>query len=177
MERIWLKTYPEGVPAEVDVDAFRSIVDIFDQSIEKYADKPAYIYLGATLSYAEVERLSRAFAAFLCGELKLPKGARVALMIPNVSQYPLALFGALRAGYVVVNCNPLLTPPELERQLADSGAEAIVVLENFASVLQQALPGTAIKHVVVAQLGDMLGWASRTLVNFVVKYLKRLVPS
>ena len=177
MERIWLRTYPEGVPAEVDVDAFCSIVEIFDQSIKKYANKPAYIHMGSTLSYAEVERLSRAFAAFLCGELKLPKGARVALMIPNVSQYPLALFGALRAGYVVVNCNPLLTPPELERQLADSGAEAIVVLENFASVLQQALPGTAIKHVVVAQLGDMLGWASRALVNFVVKYLKRLVPS
>lgn len=176
MERVWLKSYPAGVPADVDVDALRSIVDMFDRSVEKYADLPAYIHMGATLGYAEIERHSRAFAAYLSSSLALPKGARVALMMPNALQYPVALFGALRAGYVVVNCSPLYTSRELERQLADSEAEAIVILENFASVLQQALPGTAIRHVVVTQLGDMLGWGRGTLVDFAVKYMKRLVP-
>lgn len=177
MERIWIKSYSADVPAEVDVDAFRSIVDVFEQSVAKFSDKPAYIHMGATLAYADVDRLSRAFAAYLSEELKLPRGARVALMMPNVLQYPIALFGALRAGYIVVNCNPLYTARELERQLADSSAEAIVVIENFASVLQEALPRTAIKHVITTQLGDMLGWGKGTLVNFVVKYVKRLVPA
>ena len=176
MERIWLKSYRADVPAEVDVDAFRSIIDVFEQSVARFANKPAYTHMGATLTYAEVDRLSRAFAAYLREELKLPKGARVALMMPNILQYPIALFGALRAGYTVVNCNPLYTPRELERQLADSGAEAIVVLENFAFVLQQALVQTKVRHVIVTQLGDMLGWARGALINFVVKFVKRLVP-
>ena len=174
MERIWLKSYPEGVPAEVDVDAFSSIVDMFEKSVTKFADRPAYVHMGATLTYAEVDRLSRDFAAFLREGLKLPRGARVALMMPNVLQYPIALFGALRGGYVVVNCNPLYTPRELERQLIDCGAEAVLVLENFANVLQQALPRTMIRHVITTQLGDMLGWGRGALINFFVKYVKKL---
>ena len=176
MERIWLKSYPKGVPAEVDVDAFSSIVDMFEKSVTEFADRPAYVHMGATLTYAEVDRLSRDFAAFLREDLKLPRGARVALMMPNVLQYPIALFGALRGGYVVVNCNPLYTPRELERQLADCGAEAVLVLENFANVLQQALPKTLVRHVITTQLGDMLGWGRGALVNFLVKYIKRLAP-
>lgn len=176
MERIWLKSYPEGVPAEVDVDAFSSIVDMFEKSVAKFADRPAYVHMGATVTYAEVDRLSRDFAAFLREGLKLPRGARVALMMPNVLQYPIALFGALRGGYVVVNCNPLYTSRELERQLVDCGAEAILVLENFANVLQQALPKTMIRHVITTQLGDMLGWGRGALINFFVKYIKRLAP-
>ena len=176
MERIWLKSYPEGVPAEVDVDAFSSIVDMFEKSVTKFADRPAYVHMGATLTYAEVDRLSRDFAAFLREGLKLPRGARVALMMPNVLQYPIALFGALRGGYVVVNCNPLYTARELERQLVDCGAEAVLVLENFANVLQQALPRTMIRHVITTQLGDMLGWGRGALINFFVKYVKKLAP-
>ncbi len=177
MERIWLKSYSAGVPAEVDVGAYRSIVDLFEQSVVKFSDKPAFIQMGATLTYAEVDRLSRDFAAYLSEELKLEKGARVALMMLNILQYPIALLGALRAGYVVVNCNPLYTARELERQLADSGAEAVVIIENFASVLQEALPRTAIRHVITTRIGDMLGWGQGTLVNFVVRYVKRLVPA
>jgi long-chain acyl-CoA synthetase len=176
MERNWLKSYPEGVPAEVDVNAFSSIVDMFEKSVAEFADRAAYVHMGATLTYAEVDRLSRDFAAFLHGDLKLPKGARVALMMPNVLQYPIALFGALRGGYTVVNCNPLYTPRELERQLTDCGAEAVLVLENFAIVVQQALSKTMVRHVITTQLGDMLGWGRGTLVNFVAKYIKRLVP-
>lgn len=176
MEPIWLKSYGAGVPAEVDVDAFRSLIDVFEQSVAKYSNNTAYIHMGATLTYADIDRLSRDFAAYLSEEIKLPRGARVALMLPNMLQYPIALFGALRGGYAVVNCNPLYTARELERQLADSGTDAIVIMENFASVLQQALPQTAIKHVITTRLGDMLGWAKEPLVNFVVKYVRRLVP-
>ncbi|MBM3551420.1 MAG: AMP-binding protein [Alphaproteobacteria bacterium] len=177
MERIWLKSYSAGVPAEVDVGAYRSIVDILERSVAKFWDKPAFIQMGATLTYAEVDRLSRDFAAYLSEELKLEKGARVALMMLNILQYPIALLGALRAGYVVVNCNPLYTARELERQLADSGAEAVVIIENFASVLQEALPRTAIKHVITTRIGDMLSWGRGALVNFVIKYVKGLVPA
>ena len=166
MERIWLKSYRADVPAEADVDAFSSIVNMFDQSVARFANKPAYIHMGVTLTYAEVDRLSRNFAAYLHDKLRLPKGARVALMMPNILQYPIALFGALRAGCTVVNCNPLYTPRELEQQLADSGAQAIVVLENFAFVLQKALAQTKVRHVIVTQFGDMLGWGKGRLISF-----------
>jgi long-chain acyl-CoA synthetase len=132
--------------------------------------------MGATLTYAEVDRLSRDFVVFLREDLKLAKGARVALMMPNVLQYPIALFGALRGGYVVVNCNPFYTPRELEWQLVDSGAEVVLVLENFAAVLQQALPNTKVRTVITTQLGDMLGWGKGALVNFYVNYIKRMAP-
>ncbi|MBM3641593.1 MAG: AMP-binding protein [Alphaproteobacteria bacterium] len=177
MERNWLKSYPAGVPAEVDVDIFRSIPDLFARSVEKYAVKTALIHMGTALTYAEVERGSRDFAAFLAEGLKLEKGARIALMMPNVLQYPVTLLGALRAGLVVVNCNPLYTARELERQLSDSGASAIVVIENFASVVEAALPKTEIKYVVTTQLGDLFGWPKRTLTNFAIKYVKRLTPA
>jgi long-chain acyl-CoA synthetase len=176
MEHIWLKSYSADVPAEVDVDAFSSIVDVFDQSVARFANKPAYIHMGVTLTYAEVDRLSSDFAAYLHEKLRLSQGARVALMMPNILQYPVALFGVLRAGCTVVNCNPLYTPRELEKQLADSAAEAIVVLENFAFILQQALPQTLVRHVIVTRLGDMLGWGKGRLTNFALKFVKRLVP-
>ena len=176
MERCWPKSCRTGTPSAVDVKAFSSIAEMFERSVAKYREKPAYVHMGAAITYAEVERLSRAFAAYLHEELELEKGARIALMMPNLMQYPIALLGALRGGYVAVNCSPLYTARELERQLADSGAEAIVVLENFASVVQQALPGTAVKHIVTTELGDMMGWPKRPLINFIVKRIKRLVP-
>ena len=176
-ERIWLKSYPAGVPAEVDLDEFQSIVDLFEKSVAAYGPRTACGCMGKSISYAELDRLSRDFAAYLQSELKLAPGTRVALMMPNVMQYPVCLFGALRAGYTVVNCNPLYTARELEHQLADSGAEAIVILENFAHVLQAALPHTALRHVVTTRLGDMLGFPKGVLVNFVVEHVKKMVPA
>ncbi len=177
MERFWLKSYPPGVPADVDVDAYQSIGEMFDRSVEKYSRESAFVHMGSTLSYAELDRSSRAFGAYLQEELKLERGARIALMMPNILQYPIALLGALRSGYTVVNCSILYTARELEWQLADSGAETIVVLENFASLVQQVLPKTSLKHVITTQLGDLLGWAKGSAVNFFVKHIKRLVPA
>lgn len=176
MERVWLKNYPPGVPADIDVHEFRSLGDLFDQSVSKYRDRTAYISMGQSITYGDLDRGARDFAAYLQNVVKLPKGARVALMMPNLLQYPICLFGALRGGYAVVNCNPLYTPRELEHQLADSGAELIVVLENFASTLQQVRARTPVKHVITTQLGDMLGSLKGTLVNFVVKRIKKMVP-
>jgi long-chain acyl-CoA synthetase len=177
MEPIWLQSYPRGVPAVVDISAFRSIADMFEKSVTKFGANTAYIHMGKALTYAEVDHLSRSFGAYLKEELGLREGAHVALMMPNVLQYPIAMFGALRAGYVVVNCNPLYTPRELERQLADSGAETIVVAENFACVLERALAKTTVRHVIVTQLGDLLGWPKGPVVNFVIKYVRKLVPN
>ena len=143
MERIWLKSYPEGVPAEIDASAVGSLGDFIKTSFEKFRDRTAFVSMGKAMSYGELDLKSRAFAAYLQNVARLPRGARVALMMPNVLQYPIAAFGALRAGYVVVNCNPLYSPRELKHQLADSGAEAIVVLENFANTLEQAIEGAA----------------------------------
>ena len=176
MEKLWLRSYPPGVPAEIDVHEFASVGDVFLSSVERFRDKTAYINMGRSLTYGELEARSRDFAAYLQGELKLPRGARVALMMPNLLQYPVALFGALRAGYTVVNCNPLYTTRELEHQLKDSGAEAIVIVENFAHTLQACLSRTPVKHVIVTGLGDMLGVAKGTLVNFVVRHVKKMVP-
>ena len=150
MERIWLKSYPEGVPADINPTAYASIGDFFAANVDRYRDRTAYICMGRTMSYGELDRLSRAFASYLQNVARLPRGARVALMMPNLLQYPVALFGALRAGYVVVNCNPLYSPRELHHQLADSGAEAIVVVENFAQTLEKAIDGTQVRVVVVA---------------------------
>jgi len=177
MEKIWLKNYPAGIPAEIDIDEFKSLGDLFEKSVQAYAPRPAYINMDKAISYAELDRLSRDFAAYCQSVLKLPKGARIALMMPNVLQYPVCLFGALRAGYTVVNCNPLYTPRELEHQLKDSGAEAIVILENFAHVLQEVVARTSVKHVVVTGLGDMLGFLKGNLVNFVVRKVKKMVPA
>lgn len=177
VDKIWLQSYQQGVPAEVEVDEFGSLGEMFEQSVARYRDRVAYVNMGAELTYGELDTLSRAFAAYLQNDLKLPRGARIALMLPNLLQYPICMLGALRAGYAVVNCNPLYTPRELEHQLRDSGAEAIVILENFAHTLEHVLAQSAIKHIVIARLGDLLGFAKGTIVNFVVKYVKRMVPA
>ncbi len=175
MERIWLQSYPEGIPADIDIDHIPSLVALFEDACRKYADKVAYISMGKEMTYGELEAATRDFAGWL-QSLGLKKGDRVALMMPNLLQYPVALFGTLRAGCVVVNCNPLYTPHELEHQLKDSGAVAIVIVENFAHTLQRAIAGTAIRHVVVTPLGEMLG-AKGILVNFVIRHVKKMVPA
>src|SRR5215510_11206686 len=154
MERIWLKSYPPGVPAEIDPNEYQSLVQLFEAGIKKYADRPAFTNMGKTITYAELDAQSRAFGAWLQSK-GLPKGARVAIMMPNCLQYPVAMFGVLRAGCTVVNVNPLYTARELEHQLKDSGAEAIVLLENFGHVFQEVRAKTPIKHVVVTSLGEM----------------------
>ena len=177
MDKIWLQSYQAGVPSEVDLNEFQSLGEMFEKSVAQYRDNVAYINMGVKLTYGEVDKLSRDFAAYLQSVLNLPQGSRVAIMMPNVLQYPICMFGALRAGYTVVNVNPLYTPRELEHQLKDSGAEAIVILENFAHTLEQVLARTPVKHIVMARLGDMLGFPKGSVVNFVVKYVKKMVPA
>jgi long-chain acyl-CoA synthetase len=177
MERIWLKSYPEGVPAEIDLSAVGSLGDFIGTSVESFRARTAFISMGKAISYGELDLKSRAFASYLQEVARLPRGARVALMMPNLLQYPIAAFGALRAGYVLVNCNPLYSPRELEHQLADSGAEAIVVLENFASTLEKAIGATAVKTVIVTGAGDLLGGVKGPLVNSVVRHVRRAVPA
>jgi len=174
MEKIWLKHYPPGVPAEIDWNEYRSIGEMFEASVKKYHARPAFTNMGKTLSFDEVELMSRYLGAWLQAK-GLVKDTRVAVMMPNCLQYPVAIFGILRAGCVVVNVNPLYTARELEHQLKDSGAEAIVILENFAHVLQDVIAKTPVKHVVVASLGDLLGFKG-TIVNFVVRHVKKMVP-
>lgn len=177
MDRIWLKHYPEGVPSEIDYGRYRSLPALFEASCERFADLPAYTCMGRTLSYAELRDEVHRFAAYLQHDLGLEKGDRVAIMLPNTLQYPIALFGVLAAGCTVVNTNPLYTARELKHQLSDSGARAIVVLENFANTLERTLPETSVETVVVTGMGDMLGGFKGFLVNFVVRYIKRMVPS
>jgi len=176
VERIWLRSYPPGVPAEIRLDEFASLRAVLERSCERFADLPAFTCMGRTLSYSRVDELSRDFASWLQNAAGLAKGARLAIMMPNLLQYPIALFGALRAGLVVVNCNPLYTPRELEHQLVDSGADAIVILENFAHTLQQVAARTALRRVVTTQVGDLLGLPRSLLVNAAVKHVKRMVP-
>ncbi len=177
MERIWLKSYPPGIPVEIDPGEYASLVDLFERSVARFRERVAYLNMGASLTYGRLDEASRQFAAYLQSVLRLPHGARVAIMLPNLLQYPVCMFGALRAGCVVVNCNPMYTARELQHQLADSGAETIVILENFAHTLEQALPGTAIRHVVMARLGDMLGFPKGPAINFFVKHVLRKVPA
>ena len=176
MDRPWLRHYPPGVPGEIDVARYPSLVAMFEEGFKNYADRNACACMGTSLTYAEVDEVSRALAGWL-QSLGLKRGTRVAIMMPNVLQYPIAITAILRAGCTVVNVNPLYKPRELEFQLADAGAEAIIVLENFASVLQQALPNLQIKHVVIASLGDMLGAVKGTIVNTVVRHIKKMVPA
>ncbi len=177
MERIWLKSYPEGVPADINPTAYRSIGDFFAASVDRYRDRTAFISMGRTMSFGELDRRSRAFASYLRNVACLQPGSRVALMMPNLLQYPVALFGALRAGYVVVNCNPLYSPRELHHQLADSGAEAIVVLENFAQTLEKAIAGTHLRSVVVTGVGDLLGGPRGFIINFALRHIRHAVPA
>ncbi|MEK7435524.1 MAG: long-chain-fatty-acid--CoA ligase [Pseudomonadota bacterium] len=176
MEKIWLKHYPAGVPADIDTNKYQSIRDLFEESVASFAERPAYYCMGKEITFGELDRMSAAFGAWLQSK-GLKKGERVALMMPNVLQYPVALFGVLRAGLAVVNVNPLYTPRELEHQLNDSGAKAIVILENFAHTLEQVIARTPVKQVVVAAMGDLLGGAKGALVNFVVRNLKKMVPA
>ncbi|CAI0775036.1 Long-chain-fatty-acid--CoA ligase [Serratia quinivorans] len=176
LDKVWLKRYPADVPAEIDADRYSSLVEMFENAVKRYADQPAFMNMGEVMTYRKLEERSRAFAAYLQNELGLQKGDRVALMMPNLLQYPIALFGILRAGMVVVNVNPLYTPRELEHQLNDSGASAIVIVSNFAHTLEKVVFNTQVKHVILTRMGDQLSAAKGTLVNFVVKYIKRLVP-
>ncbi|KFX18761.1 long-chain fatty acid--CoA ligase [Pectobacterium parvum] len=176
LAKIWLSRYPADVPAEIDPDRYSSLIDMFENSVKRYADRPAFVNMGEVMTFRKLEERSRAFAAYLQNQLKLQKGDRVALMMPNLLQYPVALFGVLRAGLVVVNVNPLYTPRELEHQLKDSGASTIVIVSNFAHTLEKVVHNTAVKHVILTRMGDQLSTAKGTLVNFVVKYIKRLVP-
>ncbi len=176
LEKIWLARYPADVPAEIDPDRYTSLIELFEHAVSRYADQPAFINMGEVMTFRRLEERSRAFAAYLQQQLKLKKGERVALMMPNLLQYPIALFGVLRAGLVVVNVNPLYTPRELEHQLKDCGASAIVIVSNFAHTLEKVVYNTPVKHVILTRMGDQLAPAKGTLVNFVVKYIKRLVP-
>ena len=176
MDKIWLKSYPDGVPAEIDPDQYVSLVQLLEASFVKFAGRNAFVCMDKYLTYAELDQYSRRVAAWLQSR-GMKKGARVAIMMPNVLQYPIAIAAILRAGYTVVNVNPLYTPRELEHQLSDSGSEAIIVLENFASTLEQVLPKTQVRHVVVASMGEMLGGVRGVIVNFVVRNVKKMVPA
>jgi long-chain acyl-CoA synthetase len=176
MDRFWLKSYPPGVPSDIDPSVYPSLVALLEESFAKYRDQKAYVCMDKAITFGEVDELSKALAAWLQGR-GLAKGARVAIMMPNVLQYPVALAAVLRAGLIAVNVNPLYTARELEHQLKDSGAEAVIVLENFASTLQQAIGGTAVKHVVVASMGDLLGFPKGLIVNFVVRTVRKMVPA
>jgi long-chain acyl-CoA synthetase len=175
LDRPWLSSYSPGVPADIDPAQYPSLVQLMEESFRKFADRPAYSFMGRDISYREADVHSGAFAAYLQA-LGLARGDRVAIMMPNVPQYPIAVAGILRAGFVVVNVNPLYTPRELEHQLKDSGAKAIVILENFAGTLESCIASTPVKHVVLAAMGDELGFAKGALVNFVVRKVKKLVP-
>ena len=176
MDRTWLKQYPPGVPADIDPDRYASLRDLFEEACAAHRHAPAFTNMGATLSYAQLDELSRAFAAWLQRKSGLVPGDRVALMMPNILQYPVALFGTLRAGMTVVNTNPLYTARELEHQLKDSGAKVIVIVENFMHVLQQILPRTDLKKVLVTRIGDLLGVPRGMIVNFVLKRVRKQIP-
>ncbi|MDC9606550.1 long-chain-fatty-acid--CoA ligase FadD [Xenorhabdus griffiniae] len=176
MEKVWLKHYPADVPAEIDPDRYSSLIEMFENAVARYADQVAFINMGEVMTFRKLEERSRAFAAYLQNGLGLKQGDRVALMMPNLLQYPVALFGILRAGMVVVNVNPLYTPRELEHQLNDSGASAIVIVSNFAHTLEKIVFNTQVKNVILTRMGDQLSRPKGTLVDFVVKYVKRLVP-
>ena len=173
---VWLKSYPEGVPADIDTTQYSSLVALLEEGFAKYADRTAYSFMGKDISYAQTDRESLALAAYL-QSLRLNKGDRIAIMMPNVPQYPVAVAAILRAGFVVVNVNPLYTPRELEHQLKDSGAKAIVIVENFAATLEKCIAQTSVQHVVLASMGDRLGLLKGSLVNYVVRNIKKMVPA
>ena len=176
MDKIWLKSYPDSVPHEIDCTQYRSVTHLLEESFQKYADRNAFVCMDKFLTYRELDKLSLQMGAWLQSK-GLSPGARVAIMLPNVLQYPVAMAAILRAGYTVVNVNPLYTPRELQHQLVDSGSEAIIVLENFATTVEQVLPHTQVKHVIVATMGDLLGGLKGTIVNFVVRKIKKMVPA
>ena len=176
MDKIWLKNYPLGVPAEIDVGKYTSLRDMFERAVKNYGSRPAYTNMGRTITYTKLDRQSRNFGAWLQSVAELGRGDRVALMMPNVLQYPIAVFGALRAGMTIVNTNPLYTPRELEHQLNDSGATVIVIVENFAHVLAEVIAKTKVKHVIITGVGDLLKFPKSAIVNFVVRRVRKQVP-
>lgn len=173
----WFKFYPKSVPQEVDVEAYSSVVGLFEESVQKYGEAVAYECMGKKISFHEVDRLSKDFASYLQNELKLKKGDRIAIQMPNLLQYPVAMFGALRAGLIVVNTNPLYTPHEMEHQFKDADISAVVIVANFASNLEEILPRLDVKHIILTEIGDMLGGLKGGIVNLVVKYIKKMVPA
>jgi long-chain acyl-CoA synthetase len=177
VEKIWLKHYPQGVPYEINPNQYQSLVEIIEESFTKYHDRPAFYNLGVTITYHQLEQYSRAFAAYLQKDLKLNRGDRIALMMPNILQYPICLFGALRAGLTIVNVNPLYTAPELTHQINDSGAETIVVLDHFADVVELALPQMNVKHIIVTQVGDLFPFLKAFLIRIYLKYIKKKIPA
>ena len=177
IERPWLDHYPAGIPADIDVNAYRSVAAVFEESFQKFRDRPAYKNFGKVLTYGQIDELSTAFAGYLSGELGLKKGDRLAIMLPNLLQYPIVLFGALRLGLTVVNTNPLYTTRELHHQLEDSGAKVLVVLDNFAATAEQSLDGTQVKNVITTGVGDMIGFPKGNIINFVVKNVRKEVPT
>ncbi|PRC91629.1 long-chain-fatty-acid--CoA ligase [Solimicrobium silvestre] len=176
MDKFWLKSYPQGVPAEVDFSKYHSLAQLMEESLKKFASRPAFVCMDKSITYAELDAMSLKIAAWLQSK-GIKKGARIAIMMPNILQYPVVMLGVIRAGYTVVNVNPLYTPRELEHQLKDSGAEAIFILENFATTLEQVIAHTPVKHVVVACMGDLLGTVKGTIVNLVVRHVKKMVPA
>ncbi|MCZ6471415.1 MAG: AMP-binding protein, partial [Gammaproteobacteria bacterium] len=177
MEKVWLKSYPPGMPETIDVNAYQSVAEVFDQAIEKFGDNPAFTNLGTTLSYKDMDRLTGQLASYLQSLPNMRKGDRVAIMMPNVLQNPISIFAAIRGGFTVVNTNPLYTARELKHQLSDSGTKAIIVIENFCHVLDEIIAETPIQHVITTQLGDMLNFPKSLIVNLVVKHVKKMVPS
>jgi long-chain acyl-CoA synthetase len=175
MNKPWIKHYPAGVPAEIDVNQYETVSQVLEESMKQYASRTAFVCMGKSITYAQIDAASRSLGAWLQSRGIAP-GGRVALMMPNIMQYPVCVAAVLRAGYVVVNVNPLYTPRELEHQLKDSGAEAIIIIENFATTLEKIVANTPVKHVVVAAMGDLLGGLKGTLVNFVVRKVKKMVP-
>ena len=175
-EKYWLRDYPPGVPAEIDPDSVRSLKQLFEDACRNFATRPAFSNMGRTLTYGEIDALSRRFGAWLQKAAGLKKGDRVALMMPNVLQYPIAIIGTLRAGCTVVNTNPLYTARELEHQLSDSGATVIVVFENACATLQEVIARTPVKRVIVTGIGDLLGFPKGPLTNFVIRHVKKMVP-
>src|SRR5689334_22699476 len=176
MEKTWLKHYPSGVPANINVEQYPSLVALIEESFRKYRDLPAYRFMGRTVAFGQVDELSRALAAWLQAQ-GFDKGDRIAIMMRNVPQYPVAVAAILRAGYVVVNVNPLYTPRELEHQLKDSGAKCILIVENFAATLSQVIGQVPTKHVILTAVGDMLGFPKSLIVNYVLRKVKKAVPA
>jgi len=177
MDKLWLKSYPPGMPETIDIDAYQSVAEIFEQAVKQYGPKPAFTNMGASLTYAEMDRLTEQLAAYLQNLPNMRKGDRVAVMMPNVLQNPIAIFAILRGGFTVVNTNPLYTPRELKHQLNDSGAKAIIIMENFAHTLTEVIDESPVQHVITTELGDMLKFPKSLIVNLVVKYVKKLVPA
>ena len=175
-KNLWLKNYPEGIPHEISPNTYNNVLEIFEQSCRDYSDLPAFENMGAILTYQDLERLASNFAAYLQNKTDLKPGDKIAIQMPNVLQYPVALYGAMKAGLIIVNTNPLYTPREMEYQFNDSGAKAIVIVANFANSLEQVIKNTSIKHVFLTEIGDLMGFPKKHIVNFVIKYVKKMVP-